>query len=66
MPDTAMFDGGKPKLIVRSDKDGFIVKGKNIMNLQDLRRTFSIIVRERKKELDPFAEGIGLINSLGT
>jgi hypothetical protein len=26
------------------------------MNLMDLRRTFSIIVRERKKELDPMMD----------
>ena len=29
---------------------------KPYQNLQDLRRNFSIIVRERKKETDPFAQ----------
>eukprot|EP00347_Sterkiella_histriomuscorum_P006724 403351677 len=65
MPDTAIFDQGKSKLIVKSDKDGFLVRSKPIANLQDLRRTFSIIVRERKKELDPFTDPNNLINSIG-
>ena len=53
VPDTALFESGKVKLIVKTDKDGFMIQNKAKLSLMDLRRTFSIIVRERKKELDP-------------
>ena len=66
VPDTAFFEGGKPKLIVKTDKEGFLVAQRNKMNLLELRRTFSNVVRERKKEFDPFAEGMALLAQIQT
>jgi hypothetical protein len=52
-PDTAFFDSkGRVTEIIRTDKEGLLVSIRNEtkLNLQDLRRSFSIIVRERRKE----------------
>lgn len=59
MADSAIFENGKPKSIIKTDQDGFLVSAKNKLNLQDLRRTFSIVVRDRKKENEGAAEPIG-------
>jgi len=53
LPETAIFEGGKPKFIVKTDKDGCIVMmNKAKMGLEELRRTFATVVRERKKDLE--------------
>ncbi|CDW75762.1 UNKNOWN [Stylonychia lemnae] len=52
--DTAFFDDqGRITEVVRTDKDGFIscTRQEQKLILQDIRRTFSYIVRERRKEL---------------
>ena len=52
-PDTAFFDNkGRVAEIIRTDKDGILTTVRNEvkLNLQDIRRSFSIIVRERRKE----------------
>lgn len=52
-PDTAFFDHrGRVTEIIRTDKDGLLtsVRNESKLNLQDIRRSFSIIVRERRKE----------------
>ena len=56
-PDTAFFVKGKPKGIVRMDKEWclVLVKGGNRVNLQNIYKEFSNVVRERKKEwMGPF------------
>lgn len=54
IPDTAIFENGKPKLVVKSERDGCIVKYKKLPGLSDLRKIFSIVSRERKKEIGLF------------
>ncbi len=54
VPDTAIFDHGKPKLVFKSDKDGCLVKYKKLPTLTDLRKIFAVVSRERKKEMGPF------------
>eukprot|EP00347_Sterkiella_histriomuscorum_P017727 403348226 len=52
--DTAFFDErGRISEVIKTDKDGFITCQKNDqkLQLQDIRRTFSYIVRERRKEI---------------
>ena len=52
--DTAFFEEGKVTEIVKTDKDGFLIAqkfGDNKIGIQDIRTTFSTIVRERRKEL---------------
>ena len=52
--DTAFFDEtGKVTEVIKTDKDGFVITTKNEVKLNhsDIRRTFSHIVRERRKEL---------------
>ena len=58
MPDTALFENGKVKVVFRSDgkEGGCLTQNKNKMNLQELRRTFSMISRERRKEQLPQTE----------
>jgi hypothetical protein len=58
MPDTALFENGKIKYIIKTDQEGCLFSSKNKLNLQELRRTFSIIVRERKKDTDFLGEGL--------
>lgn len=47
-PDTAFFDDGKVTEIVKTDKDGFLVatKFESRTGIQDIRTTFTTIVRE--------------------
>jgi hypothetical protein len=56
IPDTAIFENGKPKLVVKSEKDGCIVKYKKLPGLSDLRKIFAIVSRERKKEIGYFEQ----------
>jgi hypothetical protein len=60
IPDTAIFENGKPKLVVKTEKDGCLVRYKKLPNLSDLRKTFSIVSRERKKELGPFEQPLDI------
>ena len=51
--DTAFFDvKGRVAEIIKTDKDGLLMTIRNEakLNLQEMRRSFSIIVRERRKE----------------
>ena len=51
VPDTALFDDGRLKLVFRTDpKDGCLTQQPKLFNLQELRRQFSLISRERKKD----------------
>lgn len=55
IPDTALFENGKPKLVVKSDpKDGCLVRYKKTPTLSELRKIFAVVSRERKKEHGPF------------
>jgi hypothetical protein len=55
MPDTALFEHGKPKLVVKTDpKDGCMMRYKKTPTLSELRKIFAVVSRERKKELGPF------------
>ena len=57
VPDTAIFEYGKPKLVFKSDpSNGCMVKYKKLPSLSDLRKVFALVSRERKKELNPFEE----------
>ncbi|TNV84066.1 hypothetical protein FGO68_gene12787 [Halteria grandinella] len=51
-PDTAFFEEGKVTDIIKTDKDGCLVQTKFDVRsaLQEVRTSFSSIVRERKKE----------------
>ena len=51
-PDSVFFVNGKPKFIVRTDKENclFAIRQESKLNLLEIRRTFSTIVRNRKKE----------------
>lgn len=58
IPDTAIFEGGKPKLVVKTDHaNGCIMRYKKMPSLMDLRKLFTVVSRERKKETSPFDEG---------
>jgi hypothetical protein len=53
-PDTAFFDeNGRVAEIIRTDKEGFVtaIRNEAKLKLQDIRRNFSHIVRERRKEI---------------
>ena len=55
IPDTAIFDFGKPKLVVKTDpSNGCLVKYKKMPTLMDLRKLFAVVSRERKKEVNPY------------
>jgi len=55
VPDTAIFENGKPKLVVKTDPaNACVMKYKKLPTLTDLRKMFTIVSRERKKELGPF------------
>lgn len=57
MPDTAIFEGGKPKLVFKTESaNGCLVKYKKLPSLMDLRKIFAMVSRERKKESIPFEE----------
>ena len=57
VPDTAIFEVGKPKLVFKSDPmNGCLLKYKKLPSLMDLRKLFAIVSRERKKEPNPFEE----------
>jgi len=56
IPDTAIFEGGKPKLVVKTERDGCLVKYKKLPGLSDLRKIFAIVSRERKKEIGYFEQ----------
>ena len=58
VPDTAIFELGKPKLVVKTDPvNGCIMRYKKTPTLTDLRKQFAIVSRERKKEPSPFDTG---------
>ena len=52
-PDTVFFRKGKPKVIIKNDKEYCLVTVKQInkLNLQNIYKEFSNVVRERKKDL---------------
>jgi hypothetical protein len=55
MPDTALLENGKPKLVVKTDpKDGCLTKYKKTPTLSELRKIFAVVTRERKKEVGLF------------
>ncbi len=42
VPDTAIFENGKPKLVIKTDpKDGCLIKYKKLPTLTDLRKVFT-------------------------
>jgi hypothetical protein len=51
-PDTAFFEDGKVSEIIKTDKDGNLafVKFDARSGIQDIRTSFTTIVRERRKE----------------
>ena len=52
--DTAFFDdNGKVSEIIRTDKEGFLcsIKNETKLGIQEIRRSFSCIVRDRRKEI---------------
>ena len=51
-PDTVLFHRGKPKVIIRNDKEYCLmaVKQMSKLNLQSIYKEFSNVVRERKKD----------------
>jgi hypothetical protein len=55
IPDTALFENGKPKIVVKTDpKDGCLVRYKKTPTLSELRKIFAVVSRERKKENGPY------------
>ena len=53
-PDTAFYNSqGKVTEIIKTDKDGFLtsVTREDKVDKDEIRRTFSIVVRERRKEV---------------
>jgi hypothetical protein len=52
-PDTVIFSKGKPRLIIKNDRDHCLigVRHPSKLNLQSIYKDFSNIVRERKKDL---------------
>ena len=57
VPDTAIFEHGKPKLVVKTDpSNGCLGRYKKNPTLMDLRKIFAVVSRERKKE-PPMIEG---------
>jgi len=53
-PDTVIFHRGKPRCIIKTDKDGCLITNKNAnkMTLHQIRNDFFSIVRKRRKEGD--------------
>lgn len=51
-PDTAFFQDGKVSEIIKTDKDGFLISQKfdARSGIQDIRTSFTTIVRERRKD----------------
>lgn len=51
-PDTVLFMRGKPKVIIRNDKEFCLmaVRQMSKLNLQSIYKEFSNVVRERKKD----------------
>jgi len=51
-PDTVLFAFGKPKVILRTDKELCLsaVRLMSKLNLQSIYKDFSNVVRERKKD----------------
>lgn len=61
-PDTVFFSRGKPRLIVRSDREWCLmaIKNPSKLNLQQVYKDFSNVVRERKKDFaGPFFKKYG-------
>jgi len=53
IPDTALFEAGRPKLVVKTDANtGCLIKYKKLPSLMDLRKVLVAVSRERKKDLD--------------
>jgi hypothetical protein len=53
-PDSVIFSKGKPKFIAKNDREGclMVIKQASKLNLGDIRRTFSQVVRDRRKEVE--------------
>ena len=51
-PDTVFFQRGKPKAIMKNDKEFCLVAVRQLtkLNLQSVYKDFSNVVRERKKD----------------
>lgn len=51
-PDTVLFSKGKPKLIIKNDREYCLmaVRQMSKLNLQAIYKEFSNVVRERKKD----------------
>jgi len=61
-PDTVLFSKGKPKIIIRNDKEYCLMPVRKMtkLNLQQVYKEFSNIVRERKREnIGPFHKMFG-------
>lgn len=61
-PDTVLFQRGKPKVIIRNDKEFCLmaVRQMSKLNLQSIYKEFSNVVRERKKDfVGPFQKIYG-------
>jgi hypothetical protein len=53
VPDTALFEAGRPKLVVKTDSNsGCLVKYKKLPSLTDLRKILPAVSRERKKDVE--------------
>lgn len=50
IPETVIFDNGKPKFFLKNDKEGKIVQVmKNKTELTDVQRNFILLCNERRK-----------------
>jgi len=67
-PDTVLFHRGKPKVIIKNDKEYCLMPIRQLskLNLQSIYKDFSNVVRERKKDfagpfhkLYNFTAGVG-------
>jgi hypothetical protein len=61
-PDTVLFQRGKPKVIIRNDKEYCLmaVRQMSKLNLQSIYKDFSNVVRDRKKDFaGPFLKMYG-------
>ena len=53
VPDTALFEAGRPKLVVKTDSTtGCLIKYKKLPSLMDLRKVLPTVSRERKKDVE--------------
>ena len=65
-PDTVLFHRGKPKVIIKNDKEFCLlpVRQMSKLNLQSIYKEFSNVVRERKKDFSgPFMKLYGNVFS---